>query len=387
MEVRFTLEEDAWRREVDEFIEAELPNSLKAGGDPYSDENFQATMLFRRKLGTKKWIAVGWPKEYGGLGASIIHQMVFAEDMVYYNAPLDLQAYHIGPAIIAHGSQHLKAKFLAGTANQSILWCQGFSEPNAGSDLANVQTAAVADGDDFLITGQKIWTSSAHRANWAHMLARTDPSAPKHLGITYIVVDMRSPGITVVPLVDMAGRHYFNQVFFERVRVPKTNVIGEVNHGWYVATTALDNERSGIRAVAGARRNLDDLLGVLRGRRGTATHQNELVRHRVADLAIMVETARMLSYRVGWMQQTGRRPSTEASVVKVFSTEVTQRIGRVSMEAAGLFGQVLSGGRTTVANGQFPFRYIAEISLTISGGSSEINRNIIATRGLGLPRV
>ena len=237
MDFRFTPEQEAFREEVSEFIERELPPNLGPGSDHFSDENFPDAMAFRRKLGAKKWIGIGWPVEYGGLGATPIMQMIFHEEMMYENAPLDPQAYQVGPAIYKHGSEELKRKFLGGTVDQSIFWCQGFSEPNAGSDLASVQTRAVRDGDDYVVNGQKIWTSMAHKADYIHILTRSDPDAPKHRGISYFVMDMKSPGITIRPLLNVAGEHHFNEVFFDNVRLPADNIIGEENRGWYVATT------------------------------------------------------------------------------------------------------------------------------------------------------
>ncbi|MBI3743255.1 MAG: acyl-CoA dehydrogenase family protein, partial [Chloroflexi bacterium] len=329
----------------------------------------------------------GWPKEYGGLGAPIIHQMIFAEEMVYRNAPLDSQAYQVCPAIIVHGSEYLKKKFLAGTADQSILWCQGFSEPNAGSDLANVQTRAVADGDDFLVTGQKIWTSSGHRANWIHILTRTDPDAPKHRGISYFVMDMKSPGISIRPLVNLLGHHHFNEVFFDNVRVPKQHMLGELNRGWYAATTTLDNERSGIRDVAAARRHFDLAVRVLRERRDlSGLRRDKLILHRLADMRCSLEVARMLAYRVASMQTRGLTPNMEASVAKVFATELQARTCDVALAATGLYGNLLPGSKHVVAHGEIPEDRMLCIRSTIAAGTSEINRNIIATRGLGLPR-
>ncbi len=387
MDFRFTAEEESFRREVVEFIDAELPPELKAGGDPYSDEHFEAAMTFRRKMGPKKWIGIGWAKEYGGLGATPIMQMIFHEEMVYRHAPLDPQAYQVGPAIISHGSEYLKKKLLSATADQEIVWCQGFSEPDAGSDLANVQTRATADGDDYVINGQKIWTSIAHKADWMHLLTRTDPDAPKHRGISYFVMDMTTPGISIRPLVDMMGQHHFNEVFFDNVRVPQRNMIGEENRGWYVATTTLDNERSGIRDVAEARRSFDDILAIVRAMRGVAgIRRDPVALHKLAELRIELETSKMLSYRVGWMQLNGLQPNMEASSAKLFATELGSRIVKVGMEIVGLYSQALEAGGRVRLDGAIPNYYMTAISRTIAAGTSEIQRNIIATRGLGLPR-
>ena len=387
MDYKFTPDQEAFRKEVEEFVEKELPAEIAAGEDPYGDAHFDDSIAFRRKLGQKKWIGIGWEKEYGGLGATPTTQMLFHEVMVYRNAPLDPQAYQIGPAIIHHGSEYLKKTFLAATANQEVIWCQGFSEPNAGSDLASLQTSAVQDGDEYVINGQKIWTSHAHRAHWMHVLTRTDPDAPKHRGITYFVLDMRTPGITIQPLFDITGAHHFSEVFFDKVRVPAENMIGEKNRGWYVAMTTLENERSGIRDVSRAARYLDHVFQALLDTTGIkGIRRDPIMRNRLSDLALQVEVGRRLSYRVGWMQEQGMPIEREAPMAKLFSSELAQRISYAGMEMLGLYGQGLFGSKHALVHGTVPEAYIVSIPHTIAAGSSEINRNIIATRGLGLPR-
>ena len=385
MDFRFSPSDEDFRNEVREFLGKELPPNLRTRRDAYSDASFEASMKFRRKLGSKGWIGIGWPVEYGGLGAPIMRQMVFHEEMIYHNAPLDPQAYQVGPAIIANGSEYLKQKFLKATARQEIVWCQGFSEPDAGSDLAGLKTVAVRQGDDYIISGRKIWTTYAHRASWVHLLARTDPAAPKHKGISYFVVDMKAPGVKVYPLLDMLGKHHFNQVEFDSVKVPKEQMIGQENQGWYAATVTLNNERSGIREVTTARRQLDDLIGYLQTSKGHVAISDPQ-RHRVAEMLMEVQAARLLSYWVGWAQHSGRRPVAEPSIVKLFATELQNRIAAVAMQVAGLHGQLTETDRRAPIWGVFSHNYLLNVSVTIGGGTSEIQRNIIATQGLGLPR-
>ena len=383
MDFRFKPDEIAFRQEVRDFIGKELPKELLSG----ETDDFDLSMEFRRKLGQKKWIGIGWEKEYGGLGAGPVLQMVFHEEMVYHNAPLDPQAYQVGPAIIHHGSDYLKKTFLAATANQEIFWCQGFSEPDAGSDLASLQTTAVKDGDEYVINGQKIWTSSAHRADYIHILTRSDPNAPKHRGISYFVLDMKTPGIQIQPLLDISGGHHFNQVFFDNVRVPTKNMIGEENRGWYVAMTTLENERSGIRDVARAARLLDDTFQALRDGEGIkGIRRDPIMMQKLTDLAVQVQVGRNLSYRVGWMQDRGLPIEEQAPMAKLFSSELQQRISAVGMEMLGLYSQELGGSRHPFVYGEIPGSYLSGVSGTIAAGSSEINRNVMATRGLGLPR-
>ena len=316
-------------------------------------------------------------------------QMLFHDKMVYYNAPLDHQAYQVGPAIIAFGSESLKKRFLKATAEQSIVWAQGFSEPNAGSDLASLATTAVADGDDYVINGQKIWTTYGHKADWIHILTRTNPDAPKHKGISYFIMDMRQPGITIQPLINMADEHDFNQVFFDNVRVPKENLIGDLNQGWYVAMTTLNNERSGIRDVAMAQRAFDYIVDAVREAPARAWRRCGMTRflmHRLADMTTRLHAARLLSYRVCWMQENGEEPIREASMAKLYASEVGMEVGRVGMQVLGLHGLLRDGSPHAINRGLVGHEYISNIPSTIAAGSSEVNRNIIATKGLGLPR-
>jgi alkylation response protein AidB-like acyl-CoA dehydrogenase len=295
-----------------------------------------------------------------------------------------------GPTIIIHGTEEQKSEHLPKILKGETQWCQGFSEPGAGSDLASLQTRAVKDGDDFVINGSKIWTSGAQFANYMFMLARTDPDAPKHRGITYFLLDFKTPGITVQPLVTMAGNAIFNQCFFDNVRVPARNVVGEVNRGWYVGTTTLDFERSGIGSAVGIRQNVERMVdwareNVQNGQ--SMLKSNPLVRLELTDRMVEASVAKMLSYRVVHMQNVGMVPNHEASMAKMFSTELSQRISRTGMKMVGLYGLAWNTQSANSPNrAQYSRGYVSSVSSTIAGGTSEIQRNIIAQRGLGLPR-
>jgi alkylation response protein AidB-like acyl-CoA dehydrogenase len=269
-----------------------------------------------------------------------------------------------------------------------VIWCQGYSEPGSGSDLASLQTRAVQDGDDFIINGQKIWTSQAHYADWMFLLARTDPDAPKHKGISYFLVDMKSPGISVRPLINMAYQKGFNEVFFDNVRVPRSGLLGELNRGWYMATTTLDFERSSVSTSAGMRRSLQELTAYCleTSSNGSRLIDTPSVRHKIADLLIEVNIIRLLSYRVVTMQVNGIVPNHEASIVKVFNSELNQRIARAGMQVLGLHGQLTPESPYARLHGRFERSYLTSVGSTIAAGTSEIQRNIIASRGLGLPR-
>ena len=388
MEFKFTAEHEALRKEVREFLAEALPKRGTGPVRPTSQENWEEQLAFNKKLAKKGWVAPAWPKEYGGLGWSHINQMIFSEELSYAGAPDGGRVFNvgmIGPTLIVHGTPEQKAEHLPRITNAEVIWCQGYSEPGAGSDLASLQTRAVRDGDDYVVNGQKIWTTGAHHADWCFLLVRTDPDAPKHKGISFLLVDMKTPGITVRPLVNMAGYHEFNEVFFEDVRVPVRNRVGEENRGWYVAMTLLDFERSNVASIAANQRQLELLMQIWRERRSSEPYR-DILRHRLADLWIANETGRMLAYRIAWMQEAGRIPNYEASVIKIFATELGQRITNFGVNLFGPAGALEPDSKYAIANGVFEKGHLVNVAPTIYSGSSEIMRNIIAQRGLGLPR-
>jgi alkylation response protein AidB-like acyl-CoA dehydrogenase len=297
---------------------------------------------------------------------------------------------YLGPTIILYGNDEQKKQHLPGVTSGDVIWCQGYSEPNSGSDLASLQTRAVADGDDFIINGQKIWTSQAHYADWMFVLARTDPDAPKHRGISYFLLDMKTPGITVRPLINMADGEGFNEVFFDNVRVPKSGLLGELNRGWYIATTTLDFERSAIGGTMQALRTLEELTRFAKtertGSNGSVLWDKPPVRQAIVDLWITSELTKLLSYRVVSMQERGLVPNYESSINKVLTTEYVQRQARVGLGIMGLYGGLWGEGPWAKLRGRFSKSYVATVGSAIAGGTTEIQKNIIATRGLGLPR-
>jgi alkylation response protein AidB-like acyl-CoA dehydrogenase len=343
--------------------------------------------MWLRKLATKGWVAPAWPKEYGGAGLSVMQQFIFNEEMARAGAPRPnfLAIGLAGPTIIVHGTDAQKREHLGGILSGETFWCQGFSEPESGSDLASLETRAVQDGDDFIINGQKIWTSGAHRADRMMLLARTDTEQPKHKGISYFLVDMNTPGITVRPLTNMADTPSFNEVFFDNVRVPKKDLLGEINRGWYVATTTLDFERSGIISGAGLERLVSELIAYMR-EHPLATGASTQLRHEIAERWIETQVSIVLSYRVATMQSRGLVPNQEASITKLYGSELAQRIGRTAVKAGGLYGQLSAGSPYAPLGGRLDAWYRIAVGSTIAGGTSEIQRGVIAQRGLGLPR-
>ena len=387
MEFKFTEEHEQLRAEVRSF----LKGTVSEGPGPArstSQENWDEQMAFMKKLAAKGWIAPAWPKEYGGLAWPHIKQMIFSEELAYAGAPDGGRVFNvgmIGPTLIVHGTPEQKREHLPRITNADVVWCQGYSEPGAGSDLAALQTRAVRDGDDYVVNGQKIWTTGAHHADWCFLLVRTDPDAPKHKGISFLLCDMRTPGITVRPIVNMAGYHEFNEVFFEDVRVPVANRVGEENNGWYVAMTLLDFERSNVASIASNQRTLEHLADAIRTNRPGGAYI-DILRHKLADLWVANETGRLLSYRTAWMQEAGKIANYEASVIKILATELGQRIENFGVNLLGLAGALEPNSKYAPLNGIIEKGHLSAVSPTIYSGSSEIQRNIIATRGLGLPR-
>ncbi len=391
-----TPEEATFRQEVKDFLDKELPDRFKGmdprqGGGGDMRGRFEEMKEWRKKLADKGWIAAAWPKEYGGAGLGTMEQFIMNEEFAENRAPQvgGMGVSMIGPTLIIHGDDEQKDEHLSRILSGEVQWCQGFSEPESGSDLASLQTKAVRDGDDFVINGSKIWTSGAQYAHWMFMMARTDPDAPKHKGISYFMLDMKSPGVSVRPLVNMAGNSMFNEVFFDNVRVPAKNLIGEENRGWYIGTTTLDFERSSIGSAVGQRLQVDNLIKFAKEHQDdhqSVLGHHETLRYELADRLLETHVARMLSYRVVTMQNKGLVPNYEASMCKLYSSEMSQRIARTSMKVAGLYGQLLSGTDWAPAKGRYGASYIQTVASTIAGGTSEVQRGIIATRGLGLPK-
>lgn len=400
MDWRDSEEQAAFRAEVRTVIETRLParyrEAAARGGPGERTWEFDrrapevdrrdAAASWHAALNERGWVAPQWPVEFGGAGLSVLEQFVLNQELARAGAP------HVGgsgvgllgPTLIVHGSDAQRARYLPPILAGETTWAQGYSEPGAGSDLAALQTRAVRDGDDFVLNGQKIWTSGAHTADAIFALVRTDPTAPKHRGISFLLIDdIRAPGITVRPLTDMAGNHYFNEVFFEDVRVPVANLVGEMNRGWYVAMTLLDFERSNIGGAVGARRSLELLVAtvkaepVLRAKLGNAD-----LRREIAERFIETEVMYQFSLRIISLQARGQLPNHEASMSKLFASELSQRIAATSMNAIGMRGNLTDHPTT----GSLPRHYLGAVPATIRGGTSEVQRNVIATRGLGLSR-
>lgn len=386
MDLNLTQSEQAFRTELRAWLDKNMPGPWT--GKLRSPEHIAYLRAWQRKLYDGGWAGISWPKEYGGRGATPIEQAIFQEEMGRYDAPEMISVIGlmiVGPTLIAVGTPEAKKRYLQKILSCEEIWCQGFSEPNAGSDVASLGTKAVRDGDDFIINGQKIWTSYAHIADWCLLLARTDPNVPKHKGITAFLVDMKTPGIVAKPLRQMTGEAEFNEVFFTDVRVPATQVFGRINEGWTIAFTTLMHERAnfGTGLYAHTKKFLDGILDAVRGvdRRGRPALKDPVLRQRLAQAVVELEVYRLNTVRaLTRLSKTGS-VGPEGSILKMQWSELNQRIGQIAMEASGMAGQLWD-----FDGGKIAYTYLRSRANTIEGGTSEVLRNIVAQRVLGLPK-
>ena len=405
MDWRDTDEQQSFRADVRSLIAERLPSRYvqmaAAGSMPErawendrksaDPDAHAAARDWHAALAERRWVAPHWPAEFGGGGLGPMEQFILNQELAESGAPGvgGSGVQMLGPTLIMHGTDEQKAKYLPPILNAEVTWAQGYSEPGSGSDLASLTTRAVRDGDEFVLNGQKIWTSAAHTADAMFALVRTDPDAPKHRGISFVMIDdIHTPGITVRPLINVNGDHYFNEVFFEDVRIPARNLVGELNRGWYVGMTLLDFERSNIAGAVASRRQLRQLIAYIReNAQGAAERVRGPLRNEIAERWIETETLFQFSFRIISMQTAGLVPNYEASTAKLFASELSQRL---ALTATRVFGIHANHWAPTAGIGApastFTRNYIAMVPATIRGGTSEVQRNVIATRGLGLPR-
>jgi alkylation response protein AidB-like acyl-CoA dehydrogenase len=391
MDFEFTPEEERFRRDVRQFLDEELPDWWR-GMFVDDDRVMPFTRSICRKLAQRGWLTLSWPEEYGGAGESIWKQAVLREEMWAHHEPRGPQYMnlnYIGPMIMRFGTPEQKQRFLPPMAAGNVLWTQGFSEPDAGSDLGSLKTRATDLGDVFVVNGQKIWNSYADApAEWCLLLARTDPDAPKHKGISVLLVDMKTPGITVRPIRSMSGPGDINEIFFDDVEVPYDCLLGEKNRGWDLIVQGLSFERVGIARYARVGAIIDELVEFTRKTvvDGQPLSNHPDVRDRLADLHVRYQAARLLNYRAISLQAQGEAPANEASIARVHNTLLEQEAGQVGLEILGLAGQLKPDDRWARLGGEMERQWVHNISTTITAGSTEIQKNIIAQRGLGLPR-
>jgi 3-oxocholest-4-en-26-oyl-CoA dehydrogenase alpha subunit len=386
----FTPEEKDFKRQLSSFLDDVLPTDWHGPADESRDDHWTLNQDIKKGLAERGWLVMSWPKEYGGADSSPMMNTIFAEEMAYRRAPGHdrFGTRMFGPTLMRFGTEEQRKRHLGSIARGEIQWCQGYSEPNSGSDLASLQTRAIEDGNDFLVTGAKIWTSLAHRADMMFMLVRTDPEAAPHKGISLILVDMKSPGVEVLPIVNMAGVHSFNQVVFDNVRVPKSNLVGDLNDGWRAGMTVLNFERSGIDYAAWARAALEEMVDYVNSDEAavTSAKTDSTVRIKLAELHMEVEAARLMCYDVSYRQGKGEIPSSEASMSKVAASEVYLKVLDYGVEILGMYGVLEPGSDQAELQGRFFKMRLFYTSGPILAGTNEIQKNIIAQRGLGLPR-
>ena len=390
MDLKSTPQEQAFREDLRAWLKANVPPPF--AGETTTDEGRQAEFQYLRdwqkKVYEGGWAGISWPKEYGGRGAGVIEQAIFQEEFALSGAPQLINTLGlaiIGPTIITAGTDAQKQRHVEKILSAEDIWCQGFSEPNSGSDVASLGTKAVRDGDDFVLNGQKIWTTLAHVSDWCLLLVRTDPDVPKHKGITALLVDMKTPGITVRPLRQITGEAEFNEVFFANVRIPVANVLGEINNGWRTALTTLMNERANLGG--GMYIRFKEQLGKLINRarethvNGKIAAQDPLTRQKLAQSYVELEVFKHNANRALSKMSKSNIPGPEGSILKIYWSEMNQRLQQTAMETLGPVAQ-LKG----FDDGDWVYSYLRCRANTIEAGTSEILRNIVAERVLGLPK-
>jgi len=377
-------EVEQFRKELRAWLAANLSDAVVAAGQRsgQDDDTFETLRAWNATMADAGWAAVSWPPDYGGRGATVLEQLVYAEETTRARAPLPLNVIginNIAPAIMQYGTEQQKRTLLPRMVRADDIWCQGMSEPEAGSDLASLRTRAVRDGEYFVVSGQKIWTSLGHRARWCQLYARTDPKAPKHKGISCLIVDMTLPGIEARPLVTLNGETEFAELFFNDVRVPVDALLGPLNQGWQVATTTLSHERAGAaRLYAGLQVQLEDLVSDLDGVEvnDRPALQDPATLRRLGELAVRIKYLEVLCQRSISAMLHGGDAFGSASLAKTVWGELGQDLAAVAFDLLGPNG----------AEGRWARRRLASRSLTIAGGTTQINKNITAQRVLGLPR-
>jgi len=390
VDLNLTPQELQFRDEVRAWFAANVPKDWvkRRNAEESMQARFDYLRQWQRKMFDAGWAGVSWPKEYGGRGASLMEQVIFIEEQARAEAPPMANVLGlglIGPTIIAYGNDAQKKRFLSKILSAEEIWCQGFSEPNAGSDLAAVATEAKLHGDHFVINGHKCWNSYAWAADWCELVVRTDASAEKHKGLTVILVDMRSPGVEVRGLKQMSGESEFCEIFFRDVRVPAENVVGKVNDGWRVAMGTLMHERGtfGAALQVNYRRQFNRLLEIARERGRT---DDPIVRQKLAQMYAEIEVMRCNQMRAfSRINETGV-PGPEGSIQKIFWSELNQRFQQIAMEVLGPYGQLAHGSPDAFDEGQWAYGYLRSRGNTIEAGTSEIQRNIIGHFVLGLPK-
>jgi alkylation response protein AidB-like acyl-CoA dehydrogenase len=393
MDLNFTSEEESFRQKVRTFLEENIAKSgLGDGREGREDKEWLArAKAWQRKLYEGGYIALAWPKEYGGQAMDPVKQSIVNDEMVRVRAPFLIGGSGLGmlgPTLISWGTEEQKKRYLPKILTAEEIWCQGYSEPGSGSDLASLKTRAEIVGDEFIVNGQKVWTSGAQHADMMFCLVRTDPEAPKHRGISYILIDMHTPGITVRPLVQMTGDRGFNEVFFDNVHVPRKNLVAKLNEGWIVANATLFHERNMLGSASGSEQRFNRLLALAKTIEcgGKPLTEDPVFRQRLADLEIKVQAMRFNALRQLTDQIRGKNPGIESMVNKLVGTELNHDLATAAMEAMGDDSMLAREDDAALDKGYWPYEWMFSLGLVIGGGTSHIQKNIIAERGLKMPK-
>ena len=393
MELAYSKTDEVFRKEVRSWLKKNLPKKDKAVSElmPHDPERVRLAKEWQRKLYDAGYVAMSWPKEYGGQNADAMRQTIVNEELVLARAPGLVGAsglLMLGPTLIQYGTEEQRRRYLPKILTAEEIWCQGYSEPGAGSDLASLRTRAEIVGDEFIVNGQKVWTSNAQFSDWMFCLVRTDPDAPKHRGISYILIDMNTPGITVRPLVQMTGDAGFNEVFFDNVRVPRTNLVGELNQGWMVANNTLFHERNLLGSTTRTQLMMQNLIRLARShqRYGKPAADDPIMRQKLSSLLTRVEAMKYHSYRQLTNAIKGRPPGVGAMVNKLVGTELNHDICALALEIMNSYAPLKKGAVHVINYGTWQYEFMFTLGLVIGGGTSEIQKNIISERGLGMPK-
>ncbi|MFI5394266.1 MAG: acyl-CoA dehydrogenase family protein [Candidatus Binatia bacterium] len=384
MDLTYSVEDEAFRARVRAWLRQHLAEAKRMPQG--RREALEQSKAWQRTMYEAGFVGLAWPRAYGGHDARLTQQVILNEELARAGAPALINTVGLtilGPALIAYGSEEQKRRFLPKILTAEEIWCQGFSEPNAGSDLASLRARAVADGDSFVVNGQKVWSSLGPIADWCFLLARTDPQAPKQEGISYFLMDMRLPGVSVVPTRQITGRSHFSELFLDNVRIPRAHLVGELNKGWEIAKATLAFERSGLAGVVELERNMSRLrtLAATAGRL-----RDPIVRQRLAQLEIEKGALKYTGYRALTEQLRGQPPGPASTIGKLAASELRQRMMDAAMEIEGPYAVLGRGNARALDRGRWQGLYLDARAYTIGGGTSEVMRNIIAERVLGLPK-
>ncbi|MBI2863941.1 MAG: acyl-CoA dehydrogenase family protein [Chloroflexi bacterium] len=390
MRFNFTEEQDALRREIKDFLEKEWGEEARRRAEEAGDMASDHSPSFHQKLARRKLLALNWPKEYGGRGWTPIEMAIFNEELGYYGVLSNCyrNTMIIGSAICHFGTDEQKKKYLPDLAAGRKLFCIGYTEPNAGSDLASLETTAAEDGDEYVVNGVKVFNTGGHIADYCWLATRTDPDAPKHKGITVFMVDLKSPGISIRPLYNVADGHGQSELVFQDVRVPKENIVGGRNRGWYLIAKALDIERINTGVRARHQRVLEELVEYCKEtkRNGIPLIKDPLVRQQIVQLCTEAKAARLIAYKVIYQQSKGEIPDVSASMAKLSGGELSQKIAYLGMQLLGLRSIIHGSSKWSAMEGKLEYMVRETIPHTVGAGTSEIQRTVIAGRGFGLPR-